>query len=76
MHATVAASTKDTSIEVSSRSTRKKRKSSIAARLAEITSSGTKALVESINKIRDSTKSVEDMWSKDMADIADEYFCY
>jgi hypothetical protein len=77
MQAAVGASTEGTPIEVSSGSTGKKRKSSVAAGLAEVTASGTKALVDSIDKIRDLTQAVKNKRTKDLADIAEkqlEYF--
>lgn len=68
MQATVVACTKGTPIEVSSGSTGKKRKSSIAAGLAKVT--------ESINKIRDSSESFKDRRSKDMVDIVEKQLDY
>jgi hypothetical protein len=56
--------TESTPIEVSAGSTGKRRKTSGAAGLVEITVAGTKALVDSIDKIRDSTQAVEDKRSK------------
>ena len=61
-----------TPIEVTSESTGKKRKSSAIAGLAEATASGTKALVEFIDKIRDSTQAAEERQSKDLADVTEK----
>jgi hypothetical protein len=69
--------TENTPIEVSSGNTGKKRKSSIATGLAEATASGTKALMESIDKIQDSTQVAEERRSKDVAELTEkqlEYF--
>jgi hypothetical protein len=66
-----------TFIEVTSGSIGKKRKSSTTAGLVEATALGTKALVESIDKIRDSTQVAEERRSKDLADVTEkqlEYF--
>jgi hypothetical protein len=57
-------------IDVTSASTGKKRKTSASAGLAEATASGTKALVASIDKIRDSTEAAEEKKSKDLVDVA------
>jgi hypothetical protein len=64
-------------IDVTSASTGKKRKTSASAGLAEATASGTKALVASIDKIRDSTEAAKEKRSKDLADVVEkqlEYF--
>jgi hypothetical protein len=69
--------TENVPIEVSSGSTGKKHKSSTSTGLAEATASGTKALVESIDKIRDSTQAAEERHSKDVAEFTEkqlEYF--
>jgi hypothetical protein len=73
----VAAPGTKPAIEVSSGSTGKRRKTSGTAGLVEATTSGTKALVASIDKIQDSTEAVEEKRSKDLAVVAEkqlEYF--
>jgi hypothetical protein len=71
--------TQSAPIEVTSSSTGKKRKTTNTAGLVEATASGTKALVQSIDKIRDSNLALEDKQSKDLATVTEkqlEYFRY